>query len=141
MVPGSRPDGVPRLHADSTASSARTRKDRTLPRPIDKFPQNDGMSRAGGGRQIGGTAVKCFVGENGKGHRLFGVFGNPERFRTKNGHTLQLGGNAIHEQAIVKSAAGNDQLGGAEAWKNPAFDRTDDTDGGQFGGGAGNVLG
>src|SRR5713101_1594446 len=98
-------------------------------RGIGDFTENGGGARAGGRRKIRRAAMKCFVGEKGKGESFFRVFrdsktGGGEHFNwvCKVGRAEARpykafasagteGGRELREdQGVISAATGNDEL-------------------------------
>src|SRR2546427_10292214 len=70
-------------------------------RGIGDFTENGGGARAGGRRKIRRAAMKCFVGEKGKGESLFRVFRDTEARGGQNFHLGQGGGELREDQGVI----------------------------------------
>jgi hypothetical protein len=82
----------------------------SLARGEADFAEEGGAAGAGGAGEIGGAAVRGFVGEQRKGEGFLGVAGQAKGFGGGDLHIRKRGGEFSEDQRIARASAGNNQL-------------------------------
>ncbi len=110
-------------------------------RGIRDFTENGGTKGAGCGGKIRWALVKGFVSENRESESFFGIGGNAEIGRGQHFNTGESGGELSHDQRIVRSSAGNDDLVDLRLGQDEAVEGVHDGKSGEDSGGPDEVSG
>ena len=100
--------------------------ERLARRSIGDFTEDCRAAGTSCGRKVRGALVKCFVGKQGEGECLLGIFGNADMGRGQDFDAGKGSGKLRENQRIVRAAARHNELVNVRLGKDETVQSIDD---------------